>query len=92
MQSPGEPLPTTPAETKKTAEQYPGKQVKHAVVTVPTYFNDAQRQATKDTVLMCSGSSMSQPLLPSLAVWTSLVGVLGVFEDASTSGDNHPWR
>ncbi|KAF9781858.1 70 kDa heat shock protein, partial [Thelephora terrestris] len=33
---------------KETAEQYLGKKVKHAVVTVPAYFNDAQRQATKD--------------------------------------------
>lgn len=33
---------------KQTAEQYLGKTVNHAVVTVPAYFNDAQRQATKD--------------------------------------------
>jgi len=33
---------------KQTAEQYLGKSVNHAVVTVPAYFNDAQRQATKD--------------------------------------------
>ena len=33
---------------KETAEQYLGKPVKNAVVTVPAYFNDAQRQATKD--------------------------------------------
>ncbi|KZO93887.1 heat shock protein [Calocera viscosa TUFC12733] len=33
---------------KQTAEQFLGKNVKHAVVTVPAYFNDAQRQATKD--------------------------------------------
>ncbi|RPD57734.1 heat shock protein 70 [Lentinus tigrinus ALCF2SS1-7] len=33
---------------KETAEQYMGKKVNHAVVTVPAYFNDAQRQATKD--------------------------------------------
>ena len=33
---------------KETAEAYLGKEVKHAVVTVPAYFNDAQRQATKD--------------------------------------------
>merc|ERR1711957_768793 len=30
------------------AENYLGKEVKHAVVTVPAYFNDAQRQSTKD--------------------------------------------
>jgi len=33
---------------KETAEAYLGKKVTHAVVTVPAYFNDAQRQATKD--------------------------------------------
>ena len=33
---------------KDIAEGYLGKQVTHAVVTVPAYFNDAQRQATKD--------------------------------------------
>ncbi|KAK9316800.1 heat shock protein 70 family [Lipomyces starkeyi] len=33
---------------KETAESYLGKPVKNAVVTVPAYFNDAQRQATKD--------------------------------------------
>ena len=33
---------------RDTAEQYLNKKVNHAVVTVPAYFNDAQRQATKD--------------------------------------------
>ncbi len=33
---------------KKTAEEYLGEDVKEAVVTVPAYFNDSQRQATKD--------------------------------------------
>merc|ERR1719201_2480401 len=33
---------------KETAEAYLGKEVKHAVITVPAYFNDAQRQSTKD--------------------------------------------
>ncbi|KAK2184224.1 hypothetical protein NP493_276g02011 [Ridgeia piscesae] len=33
---------------KETAESYLGKKVTHAVVTVPAYFNDGQRQATKD--------------------------------------------
>ncbi|KIH47808.1 DnaK family protein, partial [Ancylostoma duodenale] len=33
---------------KEIAESYLGKEVKNAVVTVPAYFNDAQRQATKD--------------------------------------------
>ncbi|MEK7266851.1 MAG: Hsp70 family protein, partial [Pseudomonadota bacterium] len=33
---------------KETAEAYLGEQVTQAVITVPAYFNDAQRQATKD--------------------------------------------
>ena len=33
---------------KKTAEDYLGQEIKEAVITVPAYFNDSQRQATKD--------------------------------------------
>ena len=33
---------------KKTAEDFLGEDIKEAVVTVPAYFNDSQRQATKD--------------------------------------------
>jgi molecular chaperone DnaK (HSP70) len=33
---------------KETAESYLGKSISKAVITVPAYFNDAQRQATKD--------------------------------------------
>ncbi|MDJ0958609.1 MAG: molecular chaperone DnaK [Arenicellales bacterium] len=33
---------------RKTAEDYLGEEVKEAVITVPAYFNDSQRQATKD--------------------------------------------
>ncbi|MEJ2640823.1 MAG: molecular chaperone DnaK [Desulfosarcinaceae bacterium] len=36
------------ANIKKTAEEYLGEKVSDAVVTVPAYFNDSQRQATKD--------------------------------------------
>ncbi len=35
-------------DLKKTAEDYLGEKVEQAVITVPAYFNDAQRQATKD--------------------------------------------
>ena len=44
--------PQISAETlkkmKKTAEEYLGEEVTEAVITVPAYFNDSQRQATKD--------------------------------------------
>ncbi|MEM7100866.1 MAG: molecular chaperone DnaK [Pseudomonadota bacterium] len=44
--------PQISAETlkkmKKTAEEYLGEEVSEAVITVPAYFNDSQRQATKD--------------------------------------------
>ena len=33
---------------KETAESYLGEKVEQAVITVPAYFNDSQRQATKD--------------------------------------------
>ncbi len=36
------------SKLKKDAESYLGREVKEAVVTVPAYFNDSQRQATKD--------------------------------------------
>ena len=35
-------------DLKKTAEDYLGEKVENAVITVPAYFNDSQRQATKD--------------------------------------------
>ena len=36
------------SKMRSVAEGFMGKDIKHAVVTVPAYFNDAQRQATKD--------------------------------------------
>jgi molecular chaperone DnaK len=36
-------------DLKKTAEDYLGEKVESAVITVPAYFNDSQRQATKDS-------------------------------------------
>jgi L1 cell adhesion molecule like protein len=40
------------SKMKETAEAYLGEEVKHAVITVPAYFNDSQRQATKDAGLI----------------------------------------
>jgi len=52
---------------KETAESYLQRTVSKAVITVPAYFNDAQRQATKDAgrllVLMSRGSSTNLPPL-----------------------------
>jgi len=41
------------AEMKKTAESYLGHKVSKAVITVPAYFNDSQRAATKDAARIC---------------------------------------
>jgi molecular chaperone DnaK len=56
VQIEGQPKPLTPPEIsamilqklKQSAEDYLGQPVTEAVITVPAYFNDAQRQATKD--------------------------------------------
>lgn len=49
---------------KETAQAFLGadKEVKRAVVTVPAYFNDSQRQATKDAGAM-HGPHFSHPVL-----------------------------
>uniref|UniRef100_A0A1B6FYC6 Uncharacterized protein n=1 Tax=Cuerna arida TaxID=1464854 RepID=A0A1B6FYC6_9HEMI len=39
---------------KETAEEYLGKKISNAVITVPAYFNDAQRQATKDAAAIAN--------------------------------------
>ena len=46
--APEEVSATVLGKMKAIAEDYLGKDVTHAVVTVPAYFNDAQRAATKD--------------------------------------------
>ena len=46
--SPPEISAATLQKMKKTAEDYLGESISDAVITVPAYFNDAQRQATKD--------------------------------------------
>lgn len=55
---------------KETAEAYLGKAVKNAVITVPAYFNDSQRQATKDAGVIAGLSVMriiNEPTAAALA-------------------------
>nr|WJK72279.1 HSP70 [Paeonia lactiflora] len=55
---------------KDTAETYLGSEVKNAVVTVPAYFNDSQRQATKDAGTICGLKVMriiSEPTAAAIA-------------------------
>src|SRR3954452_5204204 len=46
--APQQPSAEVLRKMKKTAEDYLGEEITEAVITVPAYFNDAQRQATKD--------------------------------------------
>ncbi|KAI3359957.1 hypothetical protein L3Q82_013836, partial [Scortum barcoo] len=72
---------------KEIAEAYLGQQVSNAVITVPAYFNDSQRQATKDAgviaglnILRIINRKPSQRRPPSPTVWTRV---------KSTAGDTH---
>ena len=57
---------------KETAEKYLGQEVTKAVITVPAYFNDAQRQATKDAGKIAGLEVLriiNEPTAASLSVW-----------------------
>ncbi|KAJ1544100.1 Hsp70 family ATPase [Saccharomyces cerevisiae] len=77
---------------KETAEAYLGKPVKNAVVTVPAYFNDSQRQATKDAGQIV-GLNVLLVAVFDLGGGTFDISILdidnGVFEVKSTNGDTH---
>jgi molecular chaperone DnaK len=55
---------------KETAEAYLGEPVTQAVITVPAYFNDSQRQATKDAGRIAGASSMNRRRPPWPTAWT----------------------
>ncbi|XNM63842.1 Hsp70 family protein [Escherichia coli] len=64
---------------KKTAEDYLGEPVTEAVITVPAYFNDAQRQATKVPAVSRSEVNLLstyRPPLRWLTVWTKEVATV----------------
>ncbi|KAG8754884.1 ATPase with role in protein import into the ER [Ceratobasidium sp. 423] len=89
------------SKMKETAEAYLGEKVTHAVVTVPAYFNDAQRQATKDagaiaglTVLrLDKKDGETQIVVYDLGGGTFDVSLLpiddSVFEILATAGGTH---
>ena len=83
---------------KETAEAYLGEKVTQAVITVPAYFNDAQRQATKDAgriagleVLRIINEPTAASLAYGLGGGTFDVSILdigdGVFEVLATNGN-----
>jgi molecular chaperone DnaK len=86
---------------KKTAEDFLGTEVTDAVITVPAYFNDAQRQATKEAGEIAGLNVkriINEPTAAALAYGMDKKGkdiksVLelgdGVFEVKSTDGDTH---
>ncbi len=91
------------AKMKADAEKYLGEPVTDAVITVPAYFNDAQRQATKDAGKIAGLNVqriVNEPTAAALAYGvfdlgggTFDVSILdladGVVEVLSTNGDNH---
>merc|ERR1719498_177410 len=82
---------------REIAEAYLGKEVKNAVITVPSYFNDGQRQATKDAAAIAYGLDKKGPernvLIFDLGGGTFDVSMLtiedGIFEVKATAGDTH---
>ncbi len=87
---------------KKTAEDYLGQEVSEAVITVPAYFSDSQRQATKEAGEIAGlkvRRIINEPTAASLAYGLDKmdkdmkIAILelgdGVFEAKSTDGDTH---
>ncbi|KAK0432114.1 heat shock protein 70 family [Armillaria borealis] len=87
---------------KETAEAYLGEKVTHAVVTVPAYFNDAQRQATKDAGTIAGLQVLriiNEPTAAAIAYGLNKKGgesqIIvydlggGTFDVMATAGDTH---
>uniref|UniRef100_A0A668U4Z7 Heat shock protein family A (Hsp70) member 2 n=1 Tax=Oreochromis aureus TaxID=47969 RepID=A0A668U4Z7_OREAU len=80
---------------KEIAEAYLGQKVSNAVITVPAYFNDSQRQATKDAGIIAGLNVLriiNEPTAAAIAatVWTKASQARdGIFEVKSTAGDTH---
>ena len=69
---------------KETAEAYLGREVKDAVITVPAYFNDSQRQATKDAGVISGLNVMriiNEPTAAAIAY--------GLNQKQGKKGENH---
>ncbi|KAL1177238.1 hypothetical protein V6Z11_A03G017000 [Gossypium hirsutum] len=79
---------------KEVAEAYLGQSVKNAVITVPAYFNDSQRQATKDAGAI-SGLNVlriiNEPTAAAIAYGLDKKASQseGIFEVKATAGDTH---
>ena len=84
---------------KKTAEDYLGQEVTEAVITVPAYFSDSQRQATKEATAAALAYGVDKAnkdmkiAVFDLGGGTFDISILefggGVFEVLSTNGDTH---
>src|SRR5919112_1360017 len=92
--SPPEISAMTLQKLKRDAEEYLGEEVTEAVITVPAYFEDAQRQATAASLAYGMDKEQDQTILVfDLGGGTFDVSILelgeGVFEVKATSGNNH---
>ncbi|KAK3101732.1 hypothetical protein FSP39_005920 [Pinctada imbricata] len=68
---------TNPQNTKETAEAYLGQKVTNVVITVLAYFNDSQRQATKDAGVIAGLNVMrivNEPTAAALAYGLNISG------------------
>ncbi|KAJ3655804.1 hypothetical protein Zmor_014917 [Zophobas morio] len=77
---------------KETAEAYLGTTVRDAVITVPAYFNDSQRQATKDAGVIAGLNVIriiNEPTAAALAYGLDKNLKGSLFEVRATAGDTH---